>query len=294
MDEIIFDNDDYFLPNGDEESIWQIMDTIIIEKNDNEPNKRTISEISNNNHHINQNNNIPIKKENINAKKLKAEIEIPKSVLETNNDEVIFFSNTKDPFAQTVWMVLLEKKIPFKYIEIPAIKFEETVIYDSNILNEFMEDFFQDKINLLPKDPHEKAKARLLIKKIQELIPPFNELLQAQTLETQKHRGLFLKKKLKEVNDFLYRNSPTSDEGPYLLGNDFSLLDCVLLPFYDRMTVVLPVMRSWKIPNTHEFKLLEKWYFRASKRLSFQETRKINNVKYEEYLLKEYQSGGII
>eukprot|EP01091_Cochliopodium_minus_P010964 TRINITY_DN3025_c0_g1_i2.p1 TRINITY_DN3025_c0_g1~~TRINITY_DN3025_c0_g1_i2.p1 ORF type:complete len:165 (-),score=33.77 TRINITY_DN3025_c0_g1_i2:56-550(-) len=122
MDEIIFDNDDYFLPNGDEESIWQIMDTIIIEKNDNEPNKRTISEISNNNHHINQNNNIPIKKENINAKKLKAEIEIPKSVLETNNDEVIFFSNTKDPFAQTVWMVLLEKKIPFKYIEVTTNK----------------------------------------------------------------------------------------------------------------------------------------------------------------------------
>lgn len=166
---------------------------------------------------------------------------------------------------------------------------KDSVIYDSNIINEFLEDSFSEG-KLLPKDPAEKAKARILIKKIQELNIPFFELLQAQTIESQRQKGQALRNKLKEINSFLAKNSPSSLEGPYILGKNFSLVDISLLPFYERMSVVLPHFRKWNIPKTKEFELLNNWFLRAFGRSSYQETRKKIDCTYEEFLLKEYKS----
>ena len=171
----------------------------------------------------------------------------------------------------------------------PALRYKDSIIYDSSIINEFLEDSFSE-VNLLPKEPAEKAKARIMIKKVQELIVPFSELLQAQTMESQKHKGQALRNKLKELNTFFAKNSPRSQEGPYLLGKQFSLIDIALLPFYERMTVVLPHYRKWQIPKTKEFQLLNDWFLRAFGRSSYQETRKRANSNYEEFLITSYKS----
>ena len=129
MDELYFGDDDFFIPISDDESIWQLVDPIIIEKNEpligthNNNNKRAISDISNTN--IFEHNDFfstnGFNKSNpssTTSKKPKAENNEELPTIISNKDELVFFSNPKNPFAQTSWMVLLEKKIPFKYFEV--------------------------------------------------------------------------------------------------------------------------------------------------------------------------------
>ena len=84
------------------------------------------------------------------------------------------------PFVQRVLLVLLEKNIPFQYIEVnpyhkpesllkfnprglvPTLQYHNKPLYESTVICEFLEDAYADTPRLLPSDPYEKARSRIV------------------------------------------------------------------------------------------------------------------------------------
>ncbi len=106
-------------------------------------------------------------------------------------------------FSQRTRVVLLEKGIDFTPIEIdlqnkpeaftqvsrygkvPAIKHGDVEIYESAIINEYLEEVFPEPA-LLPHDPAQKAVARIWIDYANtRLVPAFNKFLRGKDTQEQ-------------------------------------------------------------------------------------------------------------
>lgn len=153
---------------------------------------------------------------------------------------------------QRVLLVLLEKHIPFQYIEVnpyrkpasllslnprglvPTLEYENKPLYESTVICEFLEDAYPNSSpSLLPSDPYTKAKVRIWIDFVtSRIIPAFHRFLQSQDKGEglEKVRSDFLGK-LKEITEAMH------PEGPYFLGKEISLVDLVLAPWAVRLWV---------------------------------------------------------
>ena len=108
---------------------------------------------------------------------------------------------------------------------VPAVEYKGRALYESLILCEFLEDAYPEyKPNFLPKDPFERAYARIWIDFITKNVIPANQrLLQAQSVSAQD-----------AAREDLYRALRTLSEkrkGPYFLGEEFSLVDVAIAPW---------------------------------------------------------------
>jgi len=92
--------------------------------------------------------------------------------------EITIYSFDKCPFAQRTRMVLIEKDLPFELVEIdvynkpdwlpavspygkvPVLKHEGNTIYESAIINEYLDEVFP-QIQLMPVNHFQRAKARI-------------------------------------------------------------------------------------------------------------------------------------
>jgi glutathione S-transferase len=168
------------------------------------------------------------------------------------------------PFVQRTWIVLCEKSIPHQYVEINPYKKEahflamnprglvptlavpvgsrgetQRPLYESSIICEYLEDAYCDEEKygraLLPRDPYEKARARLWMDHISgKVIPGFYKLLQhtpekAYTVEDARKEFLGHIRTLTEQMD---------PEGPWFLGSEISLVDISLAPWAKRLWII--------------------------------------------------------
>jgi len=159
--------------------------------------------------------------------------------------ELIYYAGWFCPYVQRGWIALEEKGIKYQYKEInpykkeesflrinpkglvPALQYKGTPIYESLVICEFLEDAYPTYKPLLPSDPVLRAKARLWIDHVSKaVIPPYQRLLQAQEREKQdaarEEYCVALRKFSKEV------------QGPYFLGDEFSLVDVTIAPWIIR------------------------------------------------------------
>jgi len=171
------------------------------------------------------------------------------------------------PFVQRVWIVLAEKKIPHQYIEInpyrkapeflalnprglvptlavPVGKDEgKTVrkpLYESTVVCEYLDEAYADEKEygprLLPQeDAYERARCRLWIDHISSrIVSSFYRLIQHtpdKAYSIEDVRGEFhghLKALVKEMDP----------EGPWFLGERFSLVDVMLAPWARRLYLI--------------------------------------------------------
>ncbi|KAG5292641.1 glutathione S-transferase [Histoplasma ohiense] len=162
------------------------------------------------------------------------------------------------PYAQRTWITLEEKKIPYQYIEtnpydkspsllalnpkglVPTIGAPlpnnqgTNALYESNIINEYLEEAYPDHTpHLLPKDPFERARARIWIDFVGSRITPNYRKIQyaKSTEERDAARAEFLK----AVKEFTREMDP---EGPYFLGEEIGLPDIALAPWVARFFMV--------------------------------------------------------
>ncbi|KAG4026606.1 hypothetical protein MFRU_038g00100 [Monilinia fructicola] len=159
------------------------------------------------------------------------------------------------PFVQRVLLVLLEKNIPFQYIEVnpyhkpesllklnprglvPTLEYEGKALYESTIICEFLEDAYPSHWpRLLTREPFERARLRIWIDHItSRIIPAFHRFLQYQSLSPQDPKFLSLRTTfLTSIYQFTKEMHPT---GPYFTGRDPCLVDYILAPWAIRIWV---------------------------------------------------------
>jgi glutathione S-transferase len=175
-------------------------------------------------------------------------------------------------FSQRTRVVLLEKGIEFtpievdlqnkpadftqvsRYGKVPAIKHGDIEIYESAIINEYLDEVFPEPA-LLPKDPAAKAIARIWIDYANtRLVPAFNKLLRGKdaTEQEQGHKE-FTESLLYIEQEGLNKLSG----GTYFLGDKVSLVDISFYPWFERLPL-LQHFRNFVLPS--ETPRLQEWW----------------------------------
>ncbi|MEH2210252.1 glutathione S-transferase family protein [Nostoc sp.] len=182
-------------------------------------------------------------------------------------------------FSQRTRVVLLEKGIDFTPIEIdlqnkpdgytqishygkvPAIKHGDVEIYESAIINEYLDEVFPEP-PLLPRDPAAKAIARIWIDYANtRLVPAFNKFLRGKDSQEQEQG----RKEFTEA--LLYIEQEGLGKGDYLLGDQFSLVDISFYPWFERLPL-LEHFRKFTLPA--ETPRLQTWWNLVGDRSSIQ------------------------
>ncbi len=154
------------------------------------------------------------------------------------------------PYAQRTHLALREKGLDYKHTEVdlqnkpvwfeevspyskvPVLKFGDQVIYESVIINEFVDENF-DGPSLMPSDPFQRAQARIWIDYSNtRFIDVFYDLLSAREHGTQAELAAKLTACMEYMED---HGLAALGSDPYWLGTDVSLVDVAFWPFFERL-----------------------------------------------------------
>lgn len=158
---------------------------------------------------------------------------------------VEIYSASVCPFAHRTRLTLLEKGVEFTlteidlehkpewfselspYEKVPVIKNGEDRVWESAIINEYLNEVFPDP-PLLPKDPGDRALARIWVDFANtKFVNAFYKMLLDQDPEVQQK----WKQKFLEHLQFMEREGigKLGNGGPYWLGDTISLVDVTFL-----------------------------------------------------------------
>jgi len=159
------------------------------------------------------------------------------------------------PNCQRVKVVLAEKKLPFEtvpvdlrqgdqkkadflklnpYGKVPVIVDGTTVLYESCIINEYLEEKYPEPA-LMPKDPAKRAKVRILIDYgLAHLDSAYQKLRQEATKKEPEKNPEALESAKNEVKGLLQRFEREIGDQQYLAG-EFTLADADLIPRFLRL-----------------------------------------------------------
>jgi len=121
----------------------------------------------------------------------------------------------------------------------PSLDADGVMIGESEVINEFLEDRFPAP-PLLPKDPVGRARSRMISRFHDLYLEPPLRALFPQATAAEKDTKL-IAEKLAEVATRLDQLEATIG-APYVLGSQFTLADCALVPTFFFMNVVPPLL----------------------------------------------------
>ena len=155
------------------------------------------------------------------------------------------------PFCQKVRVVLAEKDLEYEkvfvdlrkqdqktaevlrmnpYGKVPVLEDEDEVIYDSTIINEYLEDEYPLP-RLMPEDSQARAKVRLLEDYCDNSFIPPTTMLLAQLRKPEAERDTQrVDQAREELRRCLYFLRDKLDGGEYLVGPEFTLADAAFAP----------------------------------------------------------------
>ena len=155
------------------------------------------------------------------------------------------YSGINDPYSHCTRIVLFEKDVECRIIEVdpnkkpreladlnpynqvPTIVDRDLVLYDSLIINEYLDERLPDP-PLMPVDPVSRGRARLMLMRFNQdwytLLP---------TLTGGERRAITRARNT--IRDGLTVISQIFKEQPFVLGEEFSLVDCSLAPILWRL-----------------------------------------------------------
>ncbi|HEX9627160.1 MAG TPA: glutathione S-transferase N-terminal domain-containing protein [Acidiferrobacterales bacterium] len=167
--------------------------------------------------------------------------------LATRKHIMTLYSGTSDPYSHRTRIVLYEKDVECQVIEVdvrkkprelgefnpyntvPTMVDRDLVLYESLLINEYLDERLPHP-PLMPVDPVSRAKARLMLMRFDRdwygLLP---EIEGGDKKAAQKARTA--------VRDGLTVISPVFKEQQFVLGEEFSLVDCSLAPLLWRLNV---------------------------------------------------------
>lgn len=157
------------------------------------------------------------------------------------------------PYAQRTHLALREKGLDYEHTEVdlknkpawfeevspyskvPVLKCGDQVIYESVIINEFVDENFSGPA-LMPSDPYQRAQARIWIDYSNtRFIDAFYDLLSAREPATQAELAAKLTGCMEYMED---HGLAALGSDPYWLGTEVSLVDVAFWPFFERLPAV--------------------------------------------------------
>ncbi len=141
------------------------------------------------------------------------------------------------------------------YNDTPTLLDRDLVLFDPFIINEYLDERLPHP-PLMPVDPVTRAKVRLMIKRIDR-----DWMSKLEHIDEEDKRDQIRK----DIYDGLISISPLLLERPYLLGEDYSMVDVFIapmlwrLPFYD---IQLP--KQAKVVEEYAERIFERESFQAS------------------------------
>lgn len=155
------------------------------------------------------------------------------------------YSTATCPFSHRCRIVLHEKDMDFQVIDVdphnkpedlavispygrvPVLIERDLVLYESNIINEYIDDRFPHP-QLMPAEPVMRARARLLLHRFeQELFCHIEAIEQNDQKIADKMRVAIV--------DSLTMIAPIFDKQKYMLGDEYSMLDVAIAPLLWRL-----------------------------------------------------------
>jgi RNA polymerase-associated protein len=154
------------------------------------------------------------------------------------------YSGTTDPFSHRCRIVLYEKGMDFEIIDVdlynkpediavinpynrvPVLVDRDLVLYESNIINEYIDERFPHP-QLMPPDPIMRARARQLLHTFEQELFTHLDALEAAQKGVDQVRA--------HVRDHLTQLAPVFTKQKYMLGDEFSMLDVAIAPLLWRL-----------------------------------------------------------
>ena len=155
------------------------------------------------------------------------------------------YSGTTCPFSHRCRIVLFEKGMDFQIVDVdlfdkpedlavmnpynqtPVLVERDLVLYESNIINEYIDDRFPHP-QLMPADPELKARARLFLFRFEDdLFSHIQSIESGTARQAEQARA--------QVRDSLIQVAPVFLRQKYMLGDEFSMLDVAIAPLLWRL-----------------------------------------------------------
>ena len=161
---------------------------------------------------------------------------------------MVLYSGNTCPFSQRCRFVLFEKGMDFEirdidlyhkpedinvmnpYGEVHILVERDLVLYESNIINEYIDERFPHP-QLMPPDPVERARARLTLFNLEREI-----FVHVKTLEDRNSTEEQREAARQKIRDSLVGLAPVVAKRKYLNGDEFSMLDIALAPLLWRLS----------------------------------------------------------
>ncbi len=120
------------------------------------------------------------------------------------------------------------------YGKVPVLTDDGTVLYESCIINEYLEEKYPTP-PLLPRDPAQKARARILIDYgMAHFDGPYQKLRMELMKDAKEQNAQIVASAKTDLKKLLQRFEDEIGDKQYLIG-DFSLVDADLLPRFTRL-----------------------------------------------------------
>jgi glutathione S-transferase len=168
------------------------------------------------------------------------------------------------PFAARARLALAEKQLAFDEVEIdlrqkpkwfvkispngkvPVLRHDDRVIWESSVIAEYLEEVFPAH-PLLPSEPERRAIARVWVSFADSRLYARTETL-LHSFDPDLH--LRIAAQLADDLRFVEKQgfARQSANGPYLLGDEFSLADLALYPWFEQIAV-LEQHRGFRFPT---------------------------------------------
>jgi stringent starvation protein A len=191
---------------------------------------------------------------------------------------MILFSDPRDHYSHRVRMVLAEKGVTVDIVDVdpnnkpedlaelnpynavPTLLDRDLVLYESTVIMEYLDERFPHP-PLLPVYPVTRAQSRLLIHRIER-----DWSSKVDLLLIGKGRETVLNKARTELREGIVAISPVFNEKPFFMNDEFTLVDCCLVPILWRLKLL-----DIRLPE-RSTKPLQKYMRAMFERASFRES----------------------